>query len=164
MFHYKKKETFLSSKKSAAVFLSANFAFSFFSPFFWVSLNFTKKFHLLTIPISVNICEVPLFTKMNTRVFFSEMLFKTLVAFMWCSTTRGGGCGCTWQRKKQWKHSDESHEKRRKIISVKHRCYLLPNVRDIPTLLNFKHAALMIKKANTSGCTKHYQNMPSKTL
>ena len=36
---------------------------------------------------------------MNTRVFFSEMLFKTLVAFMWCSTTRGGGCGCTWQRK-----------------------------------------------------------------
>ena len=49
---------------------------------------------------------------MNTRVFFSEMLFKTLVAFMWCSTTRGGGCGCTWQRKKQWKHSEHVIVKR----------------------------------------------------
>ena len=49
---------------------------------------------------------------MNTRVFFSEMLFKTLVAFMWCSTTRGGGCGCTWQRKKQWKYSEHVIVKR----------------------------------------------------
>ena len=117
VFHYKKRETFLSSKKSAAppfkFFLSANFAFFLFFTFFWVSLNFTKKNHLLTtIPKSVNICEIPLFTKMNTRVFFSEMLFKTLVAFMWCSTTRGGGCGCTWQRKKQWKHSEHVIVKR----------------------------------------------------
>ena len=64
----------------------------------------------------INISQAIVFTKMKSTVLFSELWLKTLVAFIWRSTTRGGVC--TYKREKPYALNKGRGTKQGKVFTA----------------------------------------------